>query len=264
MKMRRSFHASSIAAVVIALRVLAAQAQDFSPGQVFKDCDECPEMVVIAAGSFDMGAPASVKFGNDGARPVHRVTIKKAFALGKTEVTKRQWRIVMGVNPAGSSGCSEDCPAENLSWHAAQEFVRRLSTKTGKFYRLPSEAEWEYACRAGGQQEYCGGDTADGVAWHEGNSGGRAHPVARKQANAFGLHDMSGNVWEWTADCWNYGYNGAPSDGSAWLSGGCSSRAIRGGSWFYKSQYLGAIIRAASGVDDVGNSDGVRVARTLP
>ena len=260
--MRCSLHAF-VGAMAMALNVLAAHADDLRPGQVFQDCDECPEMVVIPAGIFEMGTPASAEPGNDSARPLHTVSIMKAFALGKTEVTKRQWRAVMGVNPIGSLVC-DDCPAENLSWNAAQEFVRRLSVKTGKQYRLPSEAEWEYACRAGAQQEYCGGDDVDSVAWHEGNSSGGAHSVAGKQANAFGLHDMSGNVWEWTADCWNNGYNGAPSDGSAWISGGCSSRVIRGGSWYYKSRYLGASVRAGSGVDDRGNNDGVRVARSLP
>ena len=253
--------------VIFAVAALAtgtsARADDLRPGQVFTDCDECPEMVVIPPGSFDMGGSADPKPGNDNAKPVHRVTLGKAYALGKTEITKRQWRTVMGVNPTGSGAC-EDCPAENLSWNAAQEFVRRLSMKTGKQYRLPSEAEWEYACRAGGQQQYCGGDNADGVGWHEGNSSGGSHAVAGKPANAFGLHDMSGNVWEWTADCWNNSYYGAPADGSAWTAGGCSSRVIRGGSWYYKSQYLGSTVRAASGIDDIGQSDGLRVARNLP
>ena len=241
----------------------AAHADDLRPGQVFKDCDDCPEMVVIPAGSFDMGLSASGKFDDDNAELVHKVVIKKAYALGKTEVTERQWRSIIGVNPIGSSSC-EDCPVENLSWNAAQEFVRRLSAKTGKQYLLPSEAEWEYACRAGGQQEYCGGGDVDSLAWHESNSGGGAHSVASKLANAFGLYDMSGNVWEWTADCWSSNYGSAPTDGSAWVSRECPSRVIRGGSWQYKSQYLGATIRAGSSVDALGKSDGVRVARTLP
>ena len=249
--------------LAMALLALAAWGLDANPGRTFKDCEECPEMVVVPAGSFDMGAAASAAADYENAKPVHRVSIRSAFALGRTEVTKRQWRAVMGVNPIGSLGC-DDCPAENLSWNAAQEFVRRLSMKTGKQYRLPSEAEWEYACRAGGRHEYCGGDDVDSLAWHEGNSSGGAHSVAGKRANAFGLYDMSGNAWEWTADCWNNGYSGAPADASAWLSGGCSSRVLRGGSWSYKSRYLGAAIRAASGIEDLGNSDGLRVARSLP
>ena len=253
----------ALVATALALPVTLAHADELRPGQTFRDCDECPELVVLPPGSFDMGAPEGLKLGNDNARPVHRVSISKPFALGKTEVTRRQWRSVMGVNAIGRSAC-DDCPVENLSWNAAQEFVRRLSIKTGKQYRLPSEAEWEYACRAGSLHQYCGGDEVDGVAWHENNSSGGSHSVAGKQANAFGLYDMSGNVWEWTADCWNNGYSGAPSDGSAWTSGGCSSRVIRGGSWFYKSQYLGSTVRAAGSVDDPGNSDGLRIARSLP
>ena len=247
----------------LALQVLPVEAEELQPGQAFADCDTCPELVVIPAGAFDMGVAEGERPGTDNAKPQHRVTINAAFALGKTEVTRRQWRAVMGVNPIGPLVC-DDCPAENLSWNMAQEFVRRLSMKTGKQYRLPSEAEWEYACRAGAQQAYCGDDNVDGVAWHEGNAGGGAHPVGGKQANAFGLYDMSGNVWEWTADCWNNGYAAAPADGSAWSAGGCASRVIRGGSWYYKNQFLGATVRAGSGVDDVGNSDGLRVARNLP
>lgn len=265
--MRASFNSVSGAAVVVAiitmLRPCPANADDWRSGQVFKDCDECPVMVVIPAGSFEMSLPANGNVANENARPAHRVNIKKAFALGQTEVTKRQWRALMGVNPAGSTNC-DDCPVGHLSWNAARDFVRRLSEKSEKPYRLPSEAEWEYACRAGGQHEYCGGDIADSLAWHENNSSGGAHAVAGKQPNTFGVYDMSGNVWEWTADCWNVGYDAAPNDGSPWASGACSSRVLRGGSWQYKSQFAGAIIRAGSAIDSAGESDGLRVARSLP
>ncbi len=252
-----------ILALALLLPGLYARAENLRAGQVFQDCEECPEMVVIPAGAFDMGQPAGQSTGYDNAKPVHRVSIARPYALGKTEITKKQWRAVMGVNPSGNLVC-DDCPAENLSWNAAKEFLRRLSVKAGKQYRLPSEAEWEYACRAGGQHAYCGSDDIESVAWYEGNSNGGAHPVAGKKANAFGLHDMSGNAWEWTADCWNHGYSGAPNDGSPWLAGGCSSRVVRGGSWFYRSQYQATIIRSASGIDDAGSSDGLRVARSLP
>ena len=232
------------------------------PLKSFRDCDECPEMVVVPAGSFDMGLSMSGKRDDDPGNAGHRVTIRRAFAIGKMEVTRRQWRAVIGTAQSGSSGC-DDCPVENLSWHAAQEFVRRLGIRTGKSYRLPSEAEWEYACRAGGLHQYCGGDSVDSVAWHHGNSRGAAHPTGGKQANAFGLYDMSGNVWEWTADCWSATSNAAPVDGSAWIPGECPSRVIRGGSWQYKSDFQTATSRAGSSADSPGNSDGVRVARTL-
>jgi len=140
----------------------------------------------------------------------------------------------MGTNPSYFSGCGDDCPVERVSWEAAQEFVRKLSEKTGQTYRLPSESEWEYACRAGGTFAYCGSDNKDKVAFDEQRDGWKTHPVARKQANAFGLYDMSGSVWEWTEDCWHDNYSGAPNDGNAWVSGeSCSwSRVARGGSWY--------------------------------
>ncbi|SBT07650.1 conserved exported hypothetical protein [Candidatus Accumulibacter aalborgensis] len=126
-------------------------------GEVFRDCADCPEMVVIPAGSFDMGGSA----GDES--PVHRVSVR-GFAMGRTEVTQGQWRAVMGNNPSYFSNCGADCPVEQVSWNDAQDYVRKLSANTGKTYRLPSEAEWEYACRAGGRHEYCGGDSIESVA----------------------------------------------------------------------------------------------------
>lgn len=201
--------------------------KEMRPGKVLKDCADCPEMVMIPAGSFQMGETGSS----------HRVTLK-GFAIGKTEVTQGQWQAVMGGNPSNFKQCGSECPVEQVSWDDAKEFIRKLNVKTGKTYRLPSEAEWEYACRAGARHAYCGSDTIEAVAWYGayatpvGNSGKTTNPVARKQANAWGLYDMSGDVWEWTEDCWNGSYNGAPSDGSAWTTGECSvGRVLRGGSW---------------------------------
>ena len=167
-------------------------------GQVIKDCPDCPEMVVMPAGSFDMGA-------NDDAdsKPVHRVNIP-GFLLGKTEVTQGQWKTVMGGNPSIFKQCGDDCPVENVSWNDAQEFARRLSQKTGKQYRLPSEAEWEYAARAGSSTKWSFGDNESQLgeyAWFSSNSQYKTHPAAQKRPSAFGLYDMHGNVWEWTQDC---------------------------------------------------------------
>lgn len=234
------------------------------PGEVFRDCPDCPEMVVIPAGSFDMGGSGSSE------SPVHRVSVR-SFAVGRTEVTQGQWRAVMGNNPSGFSTCGADCPVEQVSWNDAQEYVRKLSAQTGKTYRLPSEAEWEYACRAGGRHEYCGGDHLDAVGWYgayatpTGNSGETTNPVARKQANAFGLYDMSGNVWEWTEDCWNASYNGAPGDGSAWTTGECSlGRVLRGGSWLNIPQIARAAIRLRNDTTYRSFNLGFRLARMLP
>ncbi len=195
--------------------------------------------------------------------PVHRVSLR-SFAMGKTEVTQGQWRAVMGNNPSYVSSCGADCPVEQVSWNDAQDYVRKLSAHTGKTYRLPSEAEWEYACRAGGRHEYCGGDSIESVAWYASNSNSKTHSVAGKQANAFGLYDMSGNVWEWTEDCWNGSYSGAPSDGSAWTSGDCGKRVLRGGSWNYGPRGARSAIRSRSVSAGWDINVGFRLARMLP
>jgi len=231
-------------------------------GKEIKDCPECPEMVEIPAGSFDMGSGK----GEPDEQPVHRVTIPRPFAIGKTEVTHEQWRAVMGKNPSHFEGCGDTCPVEQVSWDEVQEYIRRLNARTGKHYRLPTEAEWEYACRAGSQQEYCGSDSADSVSWNDINSGSfffnTPHPVATKQANAFGLYDMSGNVWEWVQDTYHDSYNGAPVDGSAWEGG--SMRVLRGGSWGKNPKFSRAAARSKFASNYRDYSYGFRLARTLP
>jgi formylglycine-generating enzyme required for sulfatase activity len=152
---------------------------------------------------------------------------------------------------------------ENVSWDDIQLFIQKLNALTGKTYRLPSEAEWEYACRAGKDSPYCGGDHLYSVAWYGDNSESTTHPVGRKQANAFGLYDMSGNVWEWVQDWKHENYNGAPTDGSAWEGGG-KYRVLRGGSWNYDSQNLRAANRYDDGPSEWSNLSGFRLARTLP
>jgi formylglycine-generating enzyme required for sulfatase activity len=231
--------------------------------QEFKDCPECPEMVELPAGSFDMGANGT----ESNEKPVHQVVFGKPFAICKTEITQAQWRAVMGSNPSSFTGCGDTCPVEQVSWDDIQSYIQKLNAKTGKQYRLPSEAEWEYACRAGKQQEYCGSDNADSVAWNGFNSGSfffnAPHPVATKQANAFGLYDMSGNVWEWVADTYHDSYSGAPSDGSAW-EGGSSGRVLRGGSWGQDAKFGRAAVRSRFATNYRYYSYGFRLARTLP
>lgn len=150
------------------------------PRTPFRGCPECHEMVPLPVGSFMMGSEG----GEAAEKPRNRVTAA-AFAIGRTEVTQAQWRAVMGSNPSKFSDC-DNCPVEKVSWDDAQEFLFKLNQRTGKKYRLPSEAEWEYACRAGGDETFCGGESVQSIAWIESNSGNKTHPVATKEPNAWG------------------------------------------------------------------------------
>jgi formylglycine-generating enzyme required for sulfatase activity len=212
------------------------------PGGAFKDCDDCPEMVVIPAGEFLMGAsnPFATPPPPANEQPQHKVTIR-SFALGKMEVTQEQWYAVMGNNPSKIGGKS--LPVFGMDISEVKKFIQKLSSKTGKNYRLPSEAEWEYSNRAGATTEYPFGDdpiVLSSHAWFLAQTIFNSSPylqspklVGQKIPNRFGLFDMQGNVWELTEDCWNENYNGAPSDGSAWTTAnkyyGCAPVA-RGGS----------------------------------
>lgn len=193
-----------------------------------KDCAECPDMVLLPSGSLLMKLDKS-------ADPKTAVTVEvRSFAIGKTEVTQRQWKAIMGDNPSRFVACGPDCPVENVSWKDVAQFIRKLNQKTGQNYRLPSESEWEYAARAGGSETLLGeGNPAlEDHAWYIANSQKTSHPVAGKKANPFGLHDLYGNVWEWVEDCYHDSYAGLPTDGSPWTSA-CPSpqRVLRGGSW---------------------------------
>ncbi len=187
------------------------------------------EFVLIPAGRFTMGSNEYA-----GSKPPHEVRIGRPFYLGKFEVTQEQWQAVMGSNPSRYKGDS-NLPVESESWKDCQAFCKKLSSKMGKSIRLQTEAEWEYACRAGSSGKYCFGDGEDELgqyAWYYMNSGGKTHAVGGKQANAWGLYDMHGNVWEWCEEAYHENYTGAPTDGSAWTSGGNQSfRVMRGGSW---------------------------------
>ncbi len=177
---------------------------------------------------------------SDDETPQHRVSIRK-FQMGKTEVTLGQFKqYIAAANRSdlvnddfmkyNSNG--NNAPVVMVSWNDAQDFIAWLNKTDGGGYRLPSESEWEYACRAGGNHTYCGSDSVGAVAWYDGNSGGRVHAVGDKSPNAFGLYDMTGNVWEWVQDYYHDSYNGAPADGSAWTSGSRQIyRVRRGGSW---------------------------------
>jgi formylglycine-generating enzyme required for sulfatase activity len=184
------------------------------------------EMVYVTGGSFLMGSPENEAGRYSWEGPQHRVTVQD-FYIGKYEVTQAQWRAVMGNNPSRFKG--DNLPVETVSWNDAKEFCRKLSQMTGKEYRLPTEAEWEYACRAKTTGAYAG--DLDAMAWYSKNSDSKTHPVGQKQPNAFRLYDMHGNVWEWCEDQWHDNYNGAPNDGRAWvdISASVSNRVNRGG-----------------------------------
>jgi formylglycine-generating enzyme required for sulfatase activity len=184
------------------------------------------ELMWIPPGSFTMGS----ENGNGNEKPAHQVTIREGFYLGRYEVTQAQWRALMGSNPSHFKGHS--IPVERVSWDDAVMFIARLNAQSdGYTYRLPTEAEWEYAARAGTTGDYAG--ELDAMAWYNVNSGAQTRPVGLKLPNAFGLHDMHGNVWEWCADSYHDNYTGAPVDGSAWASAGkAKSRVVRGGSWY--------------------------------
>jgi formylglycine-generating enzyme required for sulfatase activity len=220
-----------------------------------------PEMVQVPAGAFTMGGDDSL--ASDYEKPLHQVNIKH-FEIGKYPVTQGQWKAVMGSNPSHFSQSGDDCPVEQVSWYDAQEYIQKLNQMTGKNYRLPSEAEWEYACRAGGRHPYSGSDEAYLVAWFDQNSNKTTHPVGQKQPNAWGLYDMSGNVFEWVQDWIHNNYAGAPTDGSAWITGGKEMRVLRGGSWISSASYSRSANRDCYSPVIRGSYYGFRLARTAP
>ena len=213
------------------------------------------EFVWVRTGCFLMG-------GDEGSyeQPIHKVCVK-GFWMGKYEVTQAQYQQVMGSNPSHFRGLNN--PVEGVSWDNAAGFSGKMASSTGSNIRLPSEAEWEYACRAGHAQErYCGGnDSENRFAWHKGNSNRQTHPVGSMAANDWGLHDMSGSVWEWVQDCWHDDYRGAPADGGVWKGGECPKRTLRGGSWCNDPSLIRAGFRYGNDPDG-GECGGFRVART--
>ena len=241
-----------------------------SPAENFRDCSDCPQMVSIPAGSFMMGSPASEADRYDDEGPQRRVTVP-AFAAGKYEVTWAEWgRCVTAgacasLTADGFGGGSR--PVTNVSWNEAVAYTKWLSNKTRQTYRLLSEAEWEYAARAGSSGRWSFGENEGSLgshAWYSSNSGSATQAVGTKTANAFGLHDMHGNVFEWVQDCFENSYSaGQPSNGSAYQGGSCSLRVDRGGSWGNDPQNLRSADRFRSEPSVRYGILGFRVARTL-
>jgi formylglycine-generating enzyme required for sulfatase activity len=235
--------------------------QRHKPGKTFKDCDSCPEMIVIPKGNFLMGDLSGE--GADTSLPIHRVDIDYSFAVGKFEVTQAQWKAVMGSNLSHFKGSNK--PVDTVSWNDTQRYLQRLNTHLGLAgrsdgYRLPSESEWEYVARAGTETMYHFGDD---ISRSQANYGGSsAVEVGNYPPNSFGLHDVHGNVWEWTKDCWNGDYRGAPTDGSSWTSGKCGARVLRGGAWSFGARGVRSADRSGDNAG-VRGALGFRVARTL-
>jgi formylglycine-generating enzyme required for sulfatase activity len=237
-------------------------------GDTFRDCAECPEMVVIPPGRFRMGDMNDS--GHEEEKPVHAVNIGYKFAVGRFEVTFAQWDACAsaggcnGYRPKDRGWGRGNRPVIYVSWKEAKAYVKWLSRRTGKTYRLLTDSEWEYVARAGSSTRYPWGNSIDSSKANYSKNFGHTAPVGQYAANAFGVHDTVGNVWEWTEDCVHDNYRGAPTDGKAWTTGGnCDRRVMRGGSW----NYAALDARSASnyrGHTRVRNLDiGFRVARTF-
>ncbi len=228
------------------------------PGETFQDCEACPSLVVVEAGAFQMGTPATEAKREEREQPLHQVIIDTNFAMGRFEVTFDEWD---ACTTAGR--CEEHIPDDqewgrgkrpviNVSWDDAHAYLDWLSDTTGQSYRLPTEAEWEYAARGNTNTAYSFGDDEEDLCVYgnaadasieadEGEGylpldcndgyGRETSPVGSYEPNPFGLYDVHGNVWEWMQDCWNETYDGAPADGSAWLAGDCERRVLRSASW---------------------------------
>jgi formylglycine-generating enzyme required for sulfatase activity len=253
----------------------------FRATQTFRDCSQCPEMVVLGGGEFTMGSSTSEKSRDESEGPLRRVRVQP-FAASKFDVTFDEWAACVAGGGCQSNPNPNDLGSERrtrpvigVSWNDAQEYTRWLSARTGYDYRLLSEAEWEYAARAGTTTAFSFGlnitpDQAQ-YAWQYADAGepkrltgaiGTAR-VGSFPSNAFGLYDMHGNVWQWVQDCWNANYKDAPTDGVAWTSGDCAHRMLRGGSWISVKPLLRSAFRLRSYQISRGFDYGFRVARPL-
>ena len=240
-----------------------------TPGGHLRDCHGCPELVVIPQGAGLMGSPAPEDGQSSDESPQHQVNIAYPLAVGIYEVTFREWDIC--VDGGGCNGYSPDDhgwgrewrPVVGVSWGDAQAYLQWISARTGLEYRLPSEAEWEFVARAGTQERYYVGEEISPDWANYGWNVGMTLGVGSYQANAFDLHDVHGNVWEWVADCWNGSYDGAPTDGSAWTTGDCTQRVLRGGSWHDSPTHLRSSNRHKESLRTRNPNVGFRVVRTL-
>ena len=216
------------------------------------------DMVRVEAGTFTMGATPEMKdpYGNE--KPTHRVTLTNDYYIGKYEVTQALWQTVMDNNPSNFPG--DNLSVEQVSWDDCQEFISKLNRITGKTFRLPTEAEWEYAARGGNKSrgyQYSGSNNLSDVAWYEENSGYKTNAVGTKQANELGIYDMSGNVWEWCQD-WYGKYNSSSQVNPTGANSG-SKRVFRGGSWFHDARFCRSSYRGNYAPNGCGGNTGLRL-----
>jgi len=242
-------------------RPTPAAAPPSSPrtGQVWRERETGMEFVWVPGGCYQMGSSS----GDDDEKPVPQVCVD-GFWMGRTEVTQGQWRKLMGSNPSWFKS-GEDHPVDGVSWNDVQEYIGKLNARSRERFRLPTEAEWEYACRSGGKAEtYSGGESLDRVGWYGSNAGGQTHAVAGKAANGLGLYDMSGNVWEWVQDVYDSDAYASHSRNNPVNSGGGSSRVRRGGSWYGGASNARCASRSSSGPGPGFRDDdlGFRLLRT--
>lgn len=254
------------------------------PGRMFRDCPTCPEMVVMPAGEFMMGSPESERGRGKDEGPQRKVTIRQPFAVGKFEVNFAQWDACVAEGgctekPADQGWGRARRPVINVSWDDARQFVAWLAKKTGKPYRLLTEAEWEYAARGvtSASAPHAPFATGPTINYRQANYdanfryGNGPQGIYRQKTldvgslprNAFGLHDMHGNVWEWVEDCYKDSYAGAPTDGSPVTAANCTLRILRGGAWNYYPRLLRSAYRYATAPGIRMENAGFRVARAL-
>ena len=245
-----------------------------SLGETFQDCDECPKMVVVPSGVFTMGSSRGETGHEDDEEPMRRVRIDYQFAVGVYEVTFAEWYACLDAGGCGSYIPDDmrwgrgNRPVIHVSWDDAQSYVRWLSARTGKPYRLLSESEWEYVVRAGTETAYSWGNSSGVNRANCSGCGSQSDdkmtaPVGSFAANAWGVYDMHGNVWEWVQDCWNKNYEDAPTDGSVWESGNCIARMYRGGSWSHSPAEMRSARRLKSFTGSRYRDLGFRVARSF-
>lgn len=235
-------------------------------GAESRDCPQCPVMIAVNPGGFTMGSNTS----DPAEKPPHHVNVGNAFAIGKYEVTVEQWNVCADANACPRINTNppeaKNAPVRDVSWDDAQQYVAWLSKTTGKTYRLPTEAEWEYAARGGTSSAFWWGDKMSkgnanckdcGDPWSD------AAPanVGSFAANPFGLHDMNGSVWEWVSDCWHSSYKNAPTDGRSWEEPACTARVIRGGSWREGASYMVSSTRFKYSSSVRQSQNGFRVVR---